>query len=43
MQYLQVRKWDVKILIHVCKPYQSNIRNNECAEIALLNQNRNSV
>ena len=43
MQYLQVRKRDIEILVHICKPYQSNIRNDECAEIALLNQNRNSV
>jgi hypothetical protein len=38
MIYLQVWKRDVEILIHICKPYQSHICDNKCAEIALLNQ-----
>lgn len=41
MHYLQVGKRDVKILIHICKPHQSHICNNECAEIALLDVKTN--
>jgi hypothetical protein len=41
VHYLQVWKRNVEILIHISKPYQSHICDDECAKISLLNQNSN--
>jgi hypothetical protein len=38
MHYLQIRKGDVKVLVHIGKPHQTNICDNECAKVALLNK-----